>query len=168
MLTDDQADFFNSLLSPMPGAVVHEYLYRAALDVLVGQEALLWKAVDILDACGDPAWKSHMKVIQLEGDKEHRYWIVRTDVETNAADCSDVREASIQEHMCLLTGCSCASFADLSRAKSGKEVMCEHMLAVRLAPCMGLINEREALGAEKYSEALKAATLIYFNGQQQR
>ena len=167
MLSDDQADFFNSLLRHSQGEVVHELLYRAALDVLVGQESLLWKAVDILDACADPAWKSHIKLVQLEGDKAHCYWIVRTDVETNAADCSDVREASIQEHMCLITGCSCSSFADLSQAKSGKEVMCEHMLAVRLATCMGLISEREALGAEKFSEAMREATLVYFNGKQQ-
>ena len=165
MLSNDQADFFNSFLTTSDAEVIHEHLYRAAYDVLCGQESLLWKAADILDACADPSWKSKIKLIQLEGDKCHRFWIVLTDVETYVdAGSSEVREASPEEHMCLMTGCSCSSFADLARAKSGKEVMCEHMLAVRLATYMGLVGERVVLNPDRFSDEMKQCTMKYFSG----
>lgn len=172
MLTDDQADFFDSLLTGTVADAEREYLYRAAYDVLCGQDALLRKAVDILDASADPEWKSKIKLVQLEGDgnRSHCFWIVLTDVETYVdADSSHVSEASPEENMCLMTGCSCSSFADLQRAKSGKKVMCEHMMAVRLATCMGLVNERVALNDNKFSDQMKACSAKYFlaEGQQQ-
>ena len=159
MLSPDQADFFNSMMDPH-GSWDSDGLYLSALDMIPGTELLLYKAVDILDACADSNFQSNIRCVQLQGDKSHCYWIVTTDVETN--DKRQVRQASIEEHMCLPTGCSCTSFTNLSRALSGREIMCEHMLAIRLATCKGLIHDRLNLDSDKFSESMHKDTGNYF------
>ena len=125
----------------------------------------MYQAMDILDACADPKFQTSIKCVSLdEAGKEpykmRRFWIVTTDVRTvsdtsNTVSGSRAKQFYIEEHLCLLGGCSCQSYVNMLKANSGKIPMCEHLLAVRLGTQLGgELIKTELVSAEIFTEQM--------------
>lgn len=166
MLSEEQAAFFDSMVKGPVGKVDANSLYSASLEMLFDEDALMYQAIDILDACADPKFQTSIKCICLdeagiEPYKMRRFWIVTTDVHTisdsgNSVSGSRAKQFHMEDHMCLLSGCSCPSYVNMLKANSGKIPMCEHLLAVRLGTQLGGdLIKTELLSKERFTEQME-------------
>lgn len=171
MLSEEQVVFFDRMVKEPVGKVEPEALYAASLEMLFDENVLLYKAIDILDACADPNFQSFIKCVRLdeagvELHKSRRFWVVCIDIktvgDTNNPDSGSKARKTVttEEHMCLISGCSCQSYVDMCKANSGRVIMCEHLLAIRLGTqlehviCEGLPPDKFT---ESYQQAAKSA-----------
>ena len=173
MLSEEQAGFFNRMVKEPVGKVDEEALFSASLEILFDETKLLYGAIDIVDACVDPKFQTSIKCVSLEEagtvepHKMRRFWIVTTDLHTiddtgNAVSGSRAKQFHVEEHLCLLSGCSCQAYVNMLKAKSGKIPMCEHLLAVRLSTQLGGdFIKHELVGREKFTEQMH-----FFSAQQ--